>query len=221
MLKASPELRLCADSHEEAVIFKDEYKIQELFDRDKDIRFVVDIGGNVGCFSIQVKNFFPNAKIILCEPEAENMKYARLNTEYEGMVYVEKAIIGDPNVKEVKFNICGWGGNHHVDGNFRWDSFAPMGSKKVGEVIMPAVTLAEVLKENGFPRIDLLKIDTEGMEGQILQSLKPWMKNVRYFVGEWHSDLDIPVIEDALKDTHNVVFDHTFTTHGDIFAELK
>jgi FkbM family methyltransferase len=225
MLQASPELRICADSHEKAVIFDDEYGIRVVQAMDPSVEYVVDIGGNVGCFSIQVLRFFPNAKILLCEPDTENMKYAMLNvadrlTGANGQVtYVPKAIIGDPTVKEVKFNICGWGGNHHVDGHFRWDLFTPMGSRLVGSVQCPATTLKEIMDENGFPRIDLLKIDCEGLEGEILQSFKPWMGLVKHFRGEWHGQEDIPLIQDAFAATHKTMFDRRYTTHGDIIAE--
>ncbi len=220
MLQASPELRLCADSHEQAVIFDDEYKIKALAAIDPNVEFIVDVGGNVGCASLHFQRTWPNAKILCCEPEPENMKYAKLNTDNK-LVYIEKAIVGDENLKEVKFNVCGWAGNHHIDGHFRWDLFAPMGSKKVGEITVQAITLKTLIDEQQFPRIDLLKIDCEGMEGTILQAFKPYMHLVKHFRGEWHGDADIPLIEDALKDTHNVTFDRKFTTHGDIIAEPK
>lgn len=220
MLQASEALRLCADSHEQAVITDDEYKIKDLAAIDQNVEYIVDIGGNVGCASLLFQRTWPNAKILCCEPEPENMKYAKLNTENK-LIYIEKAIVGDENLKEVKFNVCGWAGNHHVDGHFRWDLFEPMGSKKVSDIIVPAITLKSLIDEQGFPRIDLLKIDCEGLEGTILQAFKPWMNLVKHFRGEWHGDADIPLIEDAFKNTHNVTFDRKFTTHGDIIAEPK
>lgn len=220
MLSASPELRLCADSHEEAVITKDEYGIIPLAAQDPNIEYIIDVGGNVGCASLMFQRHFPNAKIMCCEPEPENMKYAKENTENK-LIYIEKAIVGDESLKEVKFNICGWAGNHHVDGHFRWDLFKPMGSRLVSSITVPAITLHKLVEEFEFPRIDLLKIDCEGLEGEILQGFKPWMHMVKHFRGEWHGDADIPLIEDAFKDTHNVTFSRLFTTHGDIIAEPK
>jgi len=220
MLKASAELRLCADSHEEAVIKRDEYSIIPLAAKDKNIEYIVDIGGNVGCASLMFQMNFPNAKIICVEPEGMNMMYAKMNTDNK-LIYVEKAVVADEDVKEVKFNVCHWAGNHHVDGHFRWDLFAPMGSKLDHSIKVPAITLRRIVEENHFPRIDLLKIDCEGLEGQILQSYKPYMSTVKHFRGEWHGQEDIPLIEDALSATHNVWFDRRFSTHGDIVADLR
>ncbi len=215
----SPELEECARAHEDAVITADEYGIKKLFEVDPNVEYIVDIGANVGCASKHFQSFYPNAKILVCEPEPNLMKYAKLNTENK-LTYVEKAIIGDDR-KEVTFNVCHWAGNGHVDGNFRWDLFEPMGSRKEYDIKVKATTLKKLIDSKKFPRIDLLKIDCEGMEGQILQAFKPYMGLVKHFRGEWHGDLDIPLIEDALKDTHNVVFDRKFSTHGGIEAELK
>jgi len=218
-LQHSPELEECARAHEEAVIINDEYGVRDISLNDKNVEYIVDIGANLGAASFKFQTFYPNARILVCEPEPELMKYAKLNTNNK-LTYVEKAIIGDDR-KEVTFNQCHWAGNGHVDGNFRWDLFAPMGSRKVGEIKVPATTLRKLMLAKKFPRIDLLKIDTEGMEGQILQAFKPYMHLVRHFRGEWHGDAEIPLIEDALKDTHTVTFDRRFSTHGDIFAEPK
>lgn len=219
MMQHSEALTECARAHEEAVITNDEYKVRELFEKDKDIKYIVDIGANLGCASFKFQTFYPDAQILVCEPEPELMKYAKLNTANK-LTYIQKAIIGDDR-KEVTFNVCHWAGNGHVDGHFRWDLFAPMGSKKEYDIQVEAINLKVLIDEQNFPRIDLLKIDCEGLEGEILQSFKPYMSLVKHFRGEWHGEADIPLIEDALKDTHNVVFDRRYTTHGDIFADLK
>ena len=207
------------EGHYEAVVVQDEYKIEELFDSGDKIEYIVDIGANIGTASMQFQRYFPDAKILVCEPEPELMKYAKLNTDNK-LIYVEEAIIGDDR-KEVTFNVCKWAGNGHVDGNFRWDLFEPMGSKLDHKITVPASTLKEIMDRYGFPRIDLLKIDTEGMEGQILQNFKPHMHLVKHFRGEWHGEAEIPIMRDALKDTHDYYFQRVRTTHGDAFATRK
>jgi FkbM family methyltransferase len=218
-LHYSPELEECVIGHHEAVVVNDEYKVKELAEGDNEIEYIVDIGANVGMASLQFKTYFPNAKILVCEPEPECMKYAKLNTDNE-LIYVEEAIVGDER-KEVTFNVCKWAGNGHVDGNFRWDLFEPMGSKLDHQITVPASTLKEIMDRYNFPRIDLLKIDTEGLEGQILQAFKPYMHLVKHFRGEWHGDKEIPLIKDALQDTHDIFFDRKQPTHGDAFAVNK
>lgn len=227
MLKASPELRLCADAHEQEVITKDSYEIAKLFDRDKGIEYVVDIGANIGCFALQIRKFYPNCEIIVCEPEPELMKYNKENNGV-GPHYVQAAVVGDPNLKTVAFSVCKWQGNHHVKGKFRMDTYAPVGSEIVGEIQVPAITLKELIKDYNFPRIDLLKIDTEGSEPDILTGAQGWLHNVRHIVGEWHSQADLAVIKAVLEPTHSVTIeDGAFheldgkVANGNFYGELR
>jgi FkbM family methyltransferase len=228
MLKASEELRLCADAHEQEVITLDGYELKELLKRDPNIEYIVDIGGNIGCFSIMASNLFPKAKIIMCEPEPELMKYAKENLVGKNVNFVQKAIIGDENLKTVTFNVCKWQGNHHVDGRFNWDNYTPAGSKKIGEITVEATTLSQVMFNSLFPRIDLLKIDTEGAEPEILRSAKDILKLVKHIAVEWHSQNDLALIKAALLPTHNIIVsDGAFyqpdgrVANGNIVAELR
>ncbi|MCK9370947.1 FkbM family methyltransferase [Candidatus Dojkabacteria bacterium] len=213
------KLELTTKAHYTAVVEEDEYKVNELFDFDKDIKYIVDIGANVGTASYQFHKFFPEAKILVCEPEPELLGAAKINTGNK-LTYVEEAIIGDDR-KEVTFNVCKWEGNGHVEGNFRWDLFEKMGSKLDHKITVPASTLKDLIDRYEFPQIDLLKIDTEGMEGQILTAFKPYMHLVKHFRGEWHGDIDREIIREALKDTHDIYINRKLTTHGDCFATRK
>lgn len=218
-MQSSKELKECLDSHLEAVVQNDEYKIKELFVKDRDIEYIVDIGANLGTSAFKFQTFYPNAKILVCEPEPELMKYAKLNTGNK-LIYVQRAIIGDAR-KEVTFNVCAWAGNGHVDGHFRWDLYGPMGSKKVKEIKVSACTLKDLVDEYNFPRIDLLKIDTEGMESEILKAFQPYLKNVKHIRGEWHGDEERSIIREILNETHNVTMECLADTNGGIFGERK
>ena len=218
-LKYNEALKECVLAHEKAVVQDDEYKIRELYSQDRDIEYIVDLGANVGTAAFKFQTFYPNAKILVCEPEPECMKYAKINTGNK-LTYVEKAIIGDDR-KEVPFNVCKWPGNGHVSGHFRWDLYAPMGSKKIGQIKVPACTLKDLVDEYNFPRIDLLKIDTEGMESEILRAYKPYLKNVKYIRGEWHGREERTIIREILQDTHDVIMENIAETQGGIFAEIK
>ncbi len=230
MLNANEELRMCADAHEEEVITKDSYHLKVLAEKDKDIKYIVDIGANLGAFSNHCMTLFPEAKIIVCEAEPMLMKYAKENTQ-DKLIYVNKAAVGNDDVKEVNFNVCKWQGNHHVEGTFRMDIYGvpEVGSEILHSITVPAITLQQMIDDNNFPKIDLLKIDTEGSEPAILSSIKPWIKNIKYIVAEWHSQDDLKIIKEVLQDTHNAEYLDGFfkepktglPANGSIFAELK
>lgn len=230
VIHATGNLSECARLHEQEVITNDSYEIKKLFEIEKDVEYVVDIGANVGAFSYYIKQFYPQAHVISCEPVPECMYWVKENTaQLENMVYVNKAIVGGSSLKEVKFNICRWAGNHHVDGKFDMEVFSKWGSVIETQVTLPATTLQEVLRETQFPRIDLLKIDTEGSEGDILEGIKLDLHRIKYIIGEWHSQKDLVLIKEILQDTHDCVFQPApyFTdlqglpANGNIYAKLK
>jgi FkbM family methyltransferase len=230
MLKANDALRLCADAHEEEVITKDSYGLRALLERDKEIKYIVDIGANIGAFSVFAQRLFsPDVVIIACEPEPSMMKYVKENTDNK-LIYVEKAIVGDSSLKEVKFNICKWQGNHHVDGVFNKEVYCQpeVGSEILSSIIVPAITLNKVCFDYSLRRIDLLKIDTEGAEPQILESLGNMVQDIRHIFIEWHSQKDLERIKKSLEKTHDCTFvDGYFKekdgtpANGNIVAELK
>lgn len=213
-IHATGDLSECARLHEQEVIENDSYNLKDLYKKDKDIKYVVDIGANVGAFSYYIKQLYPDAKVIACEPSFDCMYWVRENT-FKKLIYINKAIVGDPNLKEVSFNVCKWAGNHHVEGKFDMESWKRYGCEVLEKVTVPAITLMKVIEENKFPKIDLLKVDTEGSEPDILEGIKPWLKNVKYILGEWHSQSDLKRIKEVLKDTHDCEF-----TDGEFFSEL-
>lgn len=103
-----------------------------------------------------------------------------------------------------------------------------IGSEIIGSIVVPAITLKQIVDDNQLPRIDLLKVDTEGSEPDILESIKPWLKNIRHIVGEWHSQDDLARIKVALEETHDVVYTDGFfkestglTANGGFTADVK
>lgn len=203
-IHATGLLSECARLHEEEVIRSDSYNLKELYRNDKDIKYVVDIGANVGAFSYYISQLYPDAKIIACEPSAECMEWIKKNT-HDALLYVTKAIVGDSDTKTVDLNVCRWAGNNHVVGKFDMESWKRYGCEVLSKTVVPATTLMDVIEENNFPQVDLLKIDTEGSEPDILESIpKEWFKNIKYIIGEWHSQADLTRIQEVLKDRDSV-----------------
>ncbi len=227
-IHATGDLSECARLHEQEVIENDSYNLKELYRKDKNIKYIVDIGANVGAFSYYIKQLYPTAKVIACEPSEDCMHWVKENTGNK-LIYVTKAIVGDPKLKEVSFNVCKWAGNHHVEGKFDMESWKRYGCEVLEKVTVPAITLQKIVDDNKFPKIDLLKVDTEGSEPDILEGIKPWLKNIKYIIGEWHSQADLARIKEVLKDTHDCVFEpaphfkevNGEPANGGIYAELK
>ena len=62
------------------IILKDSYQLREIFKRcTRNIDTIVDIGSNIGYFSLLSSILYPHAEKILVEPNPENVKVLKQN----------------------------------------------------------------------------------------------------------------------------------------------
>ncbi|WP_323757668.1 FkbM family methyltransferase [Roseivirga sp.] len=123
---------------------------------------VIDIGANVGFFSLNIFSKYPQAKVIAFEPMPFN--YAQLlayQQEYKDVNWLieNKAIADHSNGLTLYTSTVD--GFSTMAGVFKEDS-------KANEINVVTTTLADVLKLNDIDKVDLLKLDCEGSEYSIL-----------------------------------------------------
>jgi FkbM family methyltransferase len=181
------------------IIEEDSYKIRPMIGHG--VKYVVDIGGNYGGFTIAASRAFPDAEIIVVEPDPAIMDVLMVNTrECAARIHPIQAACMGVVTGTVQFVRLPGSGGSYVKGT-GWEAQ----TDEEGETFsVLAFTLPDLLTRFSFPRIDILKIDAEGVEGQILLSLKRagWLEKTRWIRGEWHGRDDWPRIEEALRDTH-------------------
>lgn len=113
---------------------------------------VVDIGANIGAFSLAAKQHFPDAQIIAFEPSDRNCIVLRKNLPFAQIECLA---------------VAGQSGEVHIQRKGAWTSFHLVKDLTKEEGI-PAKALS--LKEaiGSVSRVDLMKIDVEGAEYEIL-----------------------------------------------------
>ena len=72
------------------IFLDDDYQMEEL--RSKRINTIIDIGANIGLFSIAAKLFFPHAAIHSYEPNPEFEIYLRQHASSAGFKYYMEAV---------------------------------------------------------------------------------------------------------------------------------
>lgn len=152
---------------------------------------VVDVGGWVGSFAIYAAK--KAKKVFVSEPLPHILEFLKLNVkvnELDNVVISEKGVAGACEERKLHFlsRDPEMGYLHETDGHTHFD----------GNVGIKVVTLDKFVKENSIGRIDFLKLNCEGAEGEIIPDVsEPLWKKIRKVAIQIHEKLS-PVSGDKL-----------------------
>ncbi|MDN0201121.1 FkbM family methyltransferase [Streptomyces sp. S.PNR 29] len=141
--------------------------------------FVVDVGANIGLFSLFVKRQWPDAEILAFEPIPESLRVLRRNLELHRLsgVTVESCALGRERESDVPFTyyplIPGNATRYPAEKEFQKSVLAPIEGADVIERKHTGYEVrASVERLSSFlgdrPRLDLLEVDVEGSEMDVL-----------------------------------------------------
>ena len=128
----------------------------------RDLRTIVDIGANMGTFAVYAAGLCPQARILCVEPEMNNFSRLTEHLRLNGL---------SDRVTALPIAVCGRAGTRRLA--LRDSPVHSLVAAQSDERFMdvPCTTLPDLLRDNGLPHVDLLKINCEGMEYEILGSL--------------------------------------------------
>jgi FkbM family methyltransferase len=133
---------------------------------------VVDVGANIGDFTVQAARLCPHGRVVAVEPlvSAGAMidRQARLN--------------GLSNVTWVRAQLSG------TDGLGAAHQTANLYGSNDSAQTAPILSLASLAAELSLDHIDLLKLDCEGAEWDILPASEPLLPRVRQICMEYHRE---------------------------------
>ena len=179
---------------------------------------VIDAGANVGLF-VEVLRTHVDCKIIAVECGKENVAHIK-NKNFENVDVVGKAVVGNSNQSITLTEIVGepkgdgtmryhqW---HNIYGNHSDHQTAQVNTYEV-----EGVTLKELIEEYGT--IDYLKMDIEGAEYEVIESLtREDAQKIKQISLEWHDEKQKSRLEEALISLGYEVF---WKPHTEIYATL-
>lgn len=212
----NPEYRLWArvESPSDWLVIREIWceNVYEVFDGDLgDTHVVVDLGANIGAFSVYAGSLHDEALVIAVEPEPHNLELLKENIKQNGMekkIKVEPVCITDVDGDETYIT-----DEHGGSNQFDWQD-KPYTRVKT-------LTLAGLLKKHKLEYVDVLKIDVEGAETDIiLTASKDTMNLFRYITMEIDSRNDsMGKIVEKLSETHQVRIVGSHETGGQLYAK--
>lgn len=137
------------------------------------VKLIVDVGANKGASAIYLSMIFPFAKLVCIEPNERIIPILKKNLELNSIeaVIIAKALTN--KLETVHFQM-------HDDHRFS------RVTSNIEDLIVPSTT---VDNEFGGQTIDILKLDIEGSEESVLNSIK--RTKIRNIAMEIHYDLGV------------------------------
>lgn len=138
---------------------------------------ILDIGANIGAYTLHCLKKWPKANILAYEPAKDNAAAFRSNcAELENVVLTQAAV---RRFEGQDMLLLGGMGVSH--------GFYPLGRERGGGYYVDCISSSQL------PEADLIKIDTEGCEVEILERLK--VDKAKAIVCEWHRTEDREAIK--------------------------
>ena len=167
-----------------------------------EIKTVLDIGGNVGLFSLAARQAFPGATIHAYEPNSQQEKYLECQAKAANFKYFLEAV-------ELE--------DGHVKLDLHDDSVQTTSKvDESGEI--PATAFRRVVERLGGT-VDFAKVDCEGAEWRIWKDHDAW-QNVKYLSCEYHIQ-DGHTHDEARSQIESLGFNITYQDRADTFGVIR
>jgi FkbM family methyltransferase len=144
---------------------------------------ILDLGANIGAFSIYAAMSARDVKVYAYEPTAEFYRLMqdniRLNRLDDVVTCFNLAVGADTRVRELVLE----------SNTFSFPTLLPADDDRLTRTVrVQCTSLADILDSNALERVDLLKMDCEGAEYEILYSTPdPYLKRIREIRMEYHN----------------------------------
>ena len=161
---------------------------------------VFDIGANVGVFSLYASQI-KGTQVYAFEPHPKNFKVLQNNVRQNEITNIEcfEFALGIHNEERTLIE------SHNAGGHKFSNKNASEVSNRASKVT--CVTFASMQETLRIPKIDFLKLDCEGAEGEIIKSLgKEGLKLINKMAIEFHDDNSILNHEEILEELNNSGF---------------
>lgn len=158
---------------------------------------VLDVGANIGLFSLQVFQCNPKSWVTALEPSPDTFAILGTTRKLNGTLQWEvrqEALFNSEGT--VEFATTGSSTARRIQ---RWEA--------ADTVKVPSITLETLAIRLKLPAsIDLMKLDIEGAEEAVLRCSGGFLRRVQYLVIELHDDVDQGYCISVLREAYPYLF---------------
>ncbi len=173
---------------------------------------ILDLGGYIGLASTYLAHKYPEAKIVLAEPDSDNFLIAKLNCRQFG------------NIECLNIGVWSKTCDLTISGKVGGDWGTMVREVQGGEHVSPriqAMSVPDIMSSANIETIGFLKIDIEGSERTIFSdsNSKTWIRRSKVISCELHDRM----VEGCSDAFHNAIHGEGFThgTHGEFDFYIK
>ena len=149
---------------------------------------ILDIGANIGCYSVYASKRNKTGVIYSFEPSPDTYKRLLKNISNNRITNVKAFNIGFWNkTAELKFKTTGNSTRNYISDD--------------GEIVVNVDTLDNFTKRNDIKAIDMIKLDAEFAESEIIEGAPSTLRRSRNIVLEYHSELSKKKVTQMLIDS--------------------
>lgn len=175
---------------------------------------VIDIGANLGYFSMYAANIAKEGKVYCLEPSTESferLKYHQKLNKMINTVLIKKGV----SDKDEKTKLYLW-----KNFNARHSMIYRENDKSENYELVDCIPLKQVFDEYKIEKCDFLKIDCEGMEHKILQALpEEYFKRIKKISLEYHKNIEVLELAKLLyRRNYKVVINGYPERQGHVYA---
>jgi FkbM family methyltransferase len=171
---------------------------------DNQTKTIIDGGANIGLFSIQIKNIFPNSKIICVEPDLDNFCQLKKNLNFYSNIFYENTGLWH---HDTKLKI------HDKYDSGKWGMVVEEDNK---EGTVDAISINTLIKKYEIDYIDVLKLDIETSEKKLFsENFKEWLPKVKMIIIEFHDGYEKGCSKSFFKAINSVFEDYSFSARGE------
>jgi len=179
--KATLNLRTAPGDISDWIVLRGVWAYQDYFHPlIRRCRTILDVGANAGIAAVWFKSLIPEAELACIEPDPRNLPLARLNLTENGISAKIFECAVATYTGKTRLGIEAWNGKSSLEdaGLYAHREFVEVRTRRI----------PEILDDLGWRRVDLLKMDIEGMERDILANGGDWLDRVGLIVLEVHQN---------------------------------